>query len=279
MKKLLLSFLAAGITLYLNAQIPNPDFETWPGTDPAGWVTSNNNAGSVINVTQSVSAHAGSSAVRMDSWTYMGFQFASAIGSPDVGSFFPYVGQPTCLTGWYISNFVATDNAQLLVDLRQGGSSIAAGGITLNNNTTVYQQFFIPIVYGTVTNSDSAAIAFTVRDSMGPAFSHAGTYMIIDDIQFTNCSAGIETENTAIKNLYPNPATEQITFEYLVGSTGRITVELLDLNGKLLSNCYTGDQTPGIYKLNVPVATLAKGSYLIRLTSNEGIRVEKLLVE
>src|ERR1041384_7993311 len=119
---LLISFAA----LSLAAQIPNAGFENWTAGDPDNWVTSNNNSGNVINVTQSANFHSGSSAVRLDTWTYQNFWFGGTIGCPSVGNFFPInAGQPPSFTGWYISNFNNGDKLTIVTALQQGGSTVA----------------------------------------------------------------------------------------------------------------------------------------------------------
>lgn len=80
--------------------------------------------------------------------------------------------------------------------------------------------------------------------------------------------AGIGDQEEASVNMYPNPATDQVTLE----SNSRIKqVSIFDLTGKKILSSPADDS-----KVVVNVNSLENGIYLVRLETEYGTRVEKL---
>jgi hypothetical protein len=73
----------------------------------------------------------------------------------------------------------------------------------------------------------------------------------------------------------PNPARGTITI-YRQGSNDAARVELLDVNGKLMQQLNIGAAT---YATPINVSGLAKGIYLLKLTTSKGIQTEKFMVK
>jgi len=82
------------------------------------------------------------------------------------------------------------------------------------------------------------------------------------------------TENL---NYYPNPAHQQIYFEYWIDNQEDITLHLYNSNGQyLLEKCYP-DQGPGRLELRLDVSTLSSGLYLYTLSSSSRLLSGKIL--
>ena len=80
--------------------------------------------------------------------------------------------------------------------------------------------------------------------------------------------AGIGDQEEASINMYPNPATDQVTLE----SNSRINqVSIFDLTGKEVFSTPANDN-----KVVVDINSLENGIYLVRLETEQGTRVEKL---
>src|ERR1700719_985484 len=97
-----LFFSVLGTALF--AQIPNASFETWSGGNPTQWVTGNGIFPGTT--TQSSTAHAGSSAAKLNSLGGLG-GFVETTNASD--PFFYNSGNPGALNGWYILNSVGGD--------------------------------------------------------------------------------------------------------------------------------------------------------------------------
>ena len=102
-----------------------------------------------------------------------------------------------------------------------------------------------------------------------PSGSEAADAFQIDAV------AGIEESLTNTLNVYPNPATDVVNVSF--EATGAdYSVALLDLQGRAISvNNYAG--LNGSQTIEVPVSGLAKGSYIVSITSN-GITSTKNVV-
>ena len=83
---------------------------------------------------------------------------------------------------------------------------------------------------------------------------------------------GISNVSTQTINIYPNPASGKVTIE--LGSTSATTVSLIDMNGRALSS----------YSFQSPVSSfdvsgLPSGIYFVKVASQTGIAISKLVVK
>jgi hypothetical protein len=281
MKKIFtLSLVCFGMSLA--AQIPNASFENWTNGDPDNWQTSNSNSAAIVNIFQSTNAHAGNSAVRLETWTYQSFWFGGILACPSTGNFFPVnAGQPAALNGWYVSNFVSGDKLTINTALQQGGTTVAGGGLDITNNTSVYQQFSIPYSYNP-SNAvlDSGAIAMAEYTAGDQAIGlHSGTYVIIDELTFgPPLSVNEFSANGALEKIYPNPSNEISWIEYSIGENVPVTISVYDVNGNLVKTLVEQEQQPGRYRVAIETSDLSQGLYLVRLQSGNNSSTMKLNV-
>jgi hypothetical protein len=70
--------------------------------------------------------------------------------------------------------------------------------------------------------------------------------------------------------VYPNPATDRLTIQ--TGSTDKITVEISDLNGQIVSKYELAGSNN-----TIEVANLSTGSYLVRVLNNGNSSVKKFI--
>lgn len=264
-------------------QIPNAGFESWGNPDPVGWQTSNNNSGNVINVTQVSPGHSGSSAMKLAAWSYQGFVLASVATCPAVGDAFPFSGHPLSFTGWYKSNLVGGDEVTITTELQQGGNGIGGTSLTLTNTTNVFQQFSGSLIYSGNQNADSAVIAIGLFTSNGGGVGlNASSYIIVDDLSFSNVATGI-TENKADgENSFLKAAmngTGELRISYQIKTPGKIKLNLFDITGKQVRTLLDLEQQSGIYRIDEPVTGLMNGVYLVRLESENGVLVRKVVLQ
>jgi hypothetical protein len=69
------------------------------------------------------------------------------------------------------------------------------------------------------------------------------------------------------KNLlvFPNPASSVVNLQYTSVDQGVITLQLLDMNGRLISNL-TGNFKPGTTTEHVDLSKLANAGYILQVT-------------
>jgi hypothetical protein len=267
------------------AQIPNSSFETWNNPDPANWETSNVNGGSVINVTQVTNAHAGSKAMRLQAWTYQGYVFSAVAVCPANGNFFPNVGQPLTITGWYISNLLGGDKVMVSAALQKNNTTISGASVTFSNTTSVYQQFSATFVYSNQQNSDSAAVTVGLFASNGGGVGlNPGSYVIVDDLQFgSSLPTGInengnekESESELLIGL--NHSENSLKMIYSLPNESNVKIQLQDLTGKVIKDMLTTQQQAGTYRIIESTEGLDSGIYLVKLETGDKILVKKICV-
>jgi hypothetical protein len=79
-----------------------------------------------------------------------------------------------------------------------------------------------------------------------------------------NVVAGVERLDIDRVNVYPNPATSYINVDGAVD-----TLTLYDMQGALVIESHTNI---------LDVTTLPAGNYLLKISSNEGVRTVKILI-
>ena len=92
-------------------------------------------------------------------------------------------------------------------------------------------------------------------------------------------SVGIEeTEgNVAISNVYPNPTTGTTTIDYSLVNASDVTVEVVDIAGKVVYAVNNGTQVAGDYKVSFDAAGYSNGVYYVNITSNESTVTKKFI--
>jgi hypothetical protein len=76
--------------------------------------------------------------------------------------------------------------------------------------------------------------------------------------------------------IYPNPFSQTATIEYSVDQYSFVSVELIDLNGKILSKLHSGYKNPGVYSLPLSIETNRSSVYFIKIRMNDQVHLEKI---
>ncbi|MCS6935598.1 MAG: T9SS type A sorting domain-containing protein [Chitinophagales bacterium] len=103
-----------------------------------------------------------------------------------------------------------------------------------------------------------------VDTSSAVAVSCAGSHDLSTALQFT---------------LLPNPARDLLTIRYTLPETQDVTIELLDLNGRLLQRVFNGTQKTGAHEVPVTLRYFTPGAYLINFRSAAGSFSKPLIKE
>jgi len=78
-----------------------------------------------------------------------------------------------------------------------------------------------------------------------------------------------------VMNAFPNPFTSQISFHYLLDVAGKVTIQVMDINGRVVNMLNEGYKTPGDYTDQVNTGNLATGNYFAVLFIN-GERIQTI---
>ncbi|HXB39254.1 MAG TPA: T9SS type A sorting domain-containing protein [Bacteroidia bacterium] len=96
---------------------------------------------------------------------------------------------------------------------------------------------------------------------------------------FSNGVAQISLPTTGL-NLFPNPATNGAYLTYENKTPGAVSLQLFDIDGRLVGNILNQDQAMGVQKvfINLESMHLPKGLYFIHFKNADGLQTLKLAV-
>ena len=162
-------------------------------------------------------------------------------------------------SNWDNGRFITLRNAagtkEMVVAMNPTASN-ATFSYTFDNPSGAY--YINSKTYSTSPSFDASASTITV-----PAHS----YVVISNIE--NPLSGIENvvedKNNVNVTIYPNPATDYVN----VKAEGVKAIEVYSMAGSLVANV-NGEST-------LDVSGLAKGTYLVKVSTEAGVKVEKLI--
>jgi hypothetical protein len=85
--------------------------------------------------------------------------------------------------------------------------------------------------------------------------------------------------NASTVSIYPNPATSQVSVSFELTSKDNVTVEVIDLTGKVVKSVTLGVRDSGNYNEKIGVNDLSSGLYMINIRTANGNISRKLMVE
>ena len=80
-------------------------------------------------------------------------------------------------------------------------------------------------------------------------------------------------------DLYPNPAQSTTTLSYNLTSSSNVTLNIFDMNGRLISSLNKGRQGAGLHTQEISLSSLSKGVYMIQIITNNATQSSKLIVQ
>lgn len=80
-------------------------------------------------------------------------------------------------------------------------------------------------------------------------------------------------------DVFPNPLSNNATIQYVIGKTSAIQLELLDVQGKIVQELFSGIVDAGTYQASLQRNQLASGVYLLQMISEDGIVTKKVVIE
>ena len=89
--------------------------------------------------------------------------------------------------------------------------------------------------------------------------------------------AGTPEENQHQLKAYPNPASDQQTLEFVVAQKGMVTIELMDMNGKVVASLYNGKMAAGPQSVVVDLPEVS-GNYYYLITDQTGYSTLSLMM-
>jgi hypothetical protein len=87
-------------------------------------------------------------------------------------------------------------------------------------------------------------------------------------------------ESDAVDNLriFPNPTSGKLTVSFENSASRSVTLDLVSLKGAMVYSATTGP-FKGMYEKTLDLSALAKGVYTLKITSEKGVSVSKVIVQ
>ena len=110
------------------------------------------------------------------------------------------------------------------------------------------------------------------------ASNFEGTLFILDwDINLVGTEAPSDLSDG---KCWPNPVTNYSNIPLRLSASMQVDVVILDIQGRVLDNVFSGQLDEGNFTLPWhPRATLANGTYFVRITAGDQARTEKLILQ
>lgn len=254
-------------SLHAQCTIPNSSFEQWSTIDgqltPTGW--------SGI-VEQTNDAQTGSFAVVLKAANLGGFPF------PGI-----FIGEFDCnqRPGYLVFSIKTRNNSRDTLTVAAGllnanDSVIGVAGGTNVEVRNAYTQVYVPITYRSTQTPSQALITFTVASST--------SQVKIDNVSFSITPQGVllggfvgvnEELAQRSKKLFisPNPADDFINLEIDDPSVNEMYLTLTTIQGQVVK---TFESRKG-RKANVSLIDIPTGAYLLRVNTNKGLFVKRLM--
>jgi photosystem II stability/assembly factor-like uncharacterized protein len=117
------------------------------------------------------------------------------------------------------------------------------------------------------------SIAFT-PSGVGFVCSHSGEVLRYTD-PYTLINDHLPEDNF---NVFPNPFQDQIMVSCNMSLAGKVTLELFDVNGRLVKHLFKGKKQQGAHTVSIHTEELPQGVYVVKLNLNRSV-VERKIVK
>lgn len=88
-----------------------------------------------------------------------------------------------------------------------------------------------------------------------------------------------ENNNTDFQlNVFPNPATENISVDYVVNEDTNVHLAIYNVLGEKVEAIDLGPQTSGIHKTDINVESIPNGTYFLKLDTSTGSKTFKFAI-
>jgi len=275
------------------AQIVNNQFENWTNVgayDSLNFWSTDAYLSPTAAQKETSSPQSGSTSLKLVTTSYtIGLPLALP-GAASTGGFIlagtsldlAQGGQPdnvrhASLKGYYKYAPIAGAQGSIEVVLyKRNGSNrdtIASGIMPLTSAVSSYTLFNVPLVYKSAGDPDSSVVYFQSSTRAIPdVFTNTatiGSALYVDSVFFDGVQAVDELPaNLVSVKAYPNPASDFLTIESKWKTQVKVSVSVLDVNGKLVQSTPLQDN-----KQRIDISSLSNGNYFYQLNDEKGAKL------
>ncbi len=286
----------SGLCGFMQAQMLNSGFENWTNMGsydtPDNWGNLNSVTApvSVFTCTKGTPGNPGASYIKLTSQLVL-TQVVPGIavsGVIDTATFRPKTGfpistRPTNLTGkWqYMAFGTPVDQGYIAIILTKwngsGRDTISQTWYGLPGMVMSWASFNISLMYQMPANPDTGFVILSASGFNG-ATPSASSYIWADNLAFSG-GAGIEDHGSILRfDVYPNPSSGNINLSFTSAHPSSSTIQITDILGNVVKEEYIYI-LQGENNLQQSVSGLTKGIYFLKLNSDDGVNVRKVIVD
>ncbi|MBE9466689.1 MAG: T9SS type A sorting domain-containing protein [Bacteroidetes bacterium] len=175
---------------------------------------------------------------------------------------------------------IAPDSDATLSDLTIDAATVEGfdAAITTYDVKLTYGTTVIPTVVATANDTNATVVIVDATELPGSTVvtvtAEDGVTEMVYTINFT-VATGIFNISQKDINIYPNPSNGIFNVELEGTSSDNVNIEILSLDGKVLYNKVFINSD----NIDIDVSTIQKGLYFIKLTVNEEIIIQRIIIE
>lgn len=141
------------------------------------------------------------------------------------------------------------------------------------NSNTIANNIDSVLINLNQLNNGSNNLVFTVMDTtlLSRDVNHAGlhSYSVVWSLTAENSTGIREIKPELEFSVFPNPATEKISFRYTLPVESQTGLSVVDASGKRVLNLGSAKQQAGDYEKEITVSSLPAGIYFLNIRINE----------
>ncbi|MFA6455864.1 MAG: T9SS type A sorting domain-containing protein [Bacteroidota bacterium] len=288
MNKFCTGFLLLSILLTSNVNAQNLDFESWTDGNPTGWFA--NNVPPVYStITQSATAHSGTSAAKGEVIDYMSFVTQPILQSGDDAGGFAFSQRPASVSVYYQFFPAASsgDRFGLNVVLYKGGVggiAVAVAAIAPGTTVSSYTQLTATFNYSTNDIPDTCVVQMQI---VGPgtgdqATPHVGSYFLVDDVSFSGPTAVTQSvmhpKQFGLEQNFPNPFNPSTNIRYSLSQASHVDLTVYDLLGNEVATLVKGEMEAGEHTVTFNASHMSSGMYFYTLRTKNFSETKRMML-
>jgi hypothetical protein len=277
------------LCLFMNVaygQIPEGGFDNITSSggcsQPVGWNTVNGTTGALGLCTaesETSNPYSGFAALKITSeFFFFAAQVIPGIvsnGNIDIQNQgvtggIPFTERPTAFKGWYKGEPVNGDTYSMVAVLINENTGDTVGAAIFEGNSTVsnWTQFSETVEYFNQENPTILQITMFASDPENP---QNGSTVYFDELDYESLTVGLQENDAANINVYPNPAVDDVFFNIGAYETARVNIYNF-LGTSVLEQVVTQTEN------SVSLLQLAHGTYIWQLTTKKGEAIKGKLI-
>lgn len=125
---------------------------------------------------------------------------------------------------------------------------------------------------------DDSQVTLELNDGTTFQWDMADVVSFKYDNEITNLSL-VENINNIDLKIYPNPNSGKYNLSYNISNNADVVIEMFSIDGKFITQLFSGNQTSGNQILNFDLNNISKGVYIVQLKTNDFSITKKLIID